>query len=72
MKRYELFLIALVAVLFVFPQPAWAYLDPVSGSIIWQVVVGGLLAAAATIRLYWSKIRSFLSKKAGTDNPPSA
>ena len=71
MKRYEIFLIALVAMLFVFPTPAMAYLDPVTGSIVWQVAVGGLLAAAATIRLYWGKIRSFLSKKAGTENPPS-
>jgi hypothetical protein len=71
MKRYEIFLIALVAMLFVFPKPAMAYLDPVTGSIVWQVAVGGLLALATTIRLYWSKIRSFFSKKAGTDDPPS-
>jgi hypothetical protein len=71
MKRYEIFLIALVAMLFVFPTSAMAYLDPVTGSIVWQVAVGGLLAAATTIRLYWSKIRSFFSKKADTDDSPS-
>jgi hypothetical protein len=71
MKRYELFLVALAAMLFVFPQPAMAYLGPGSGSIVWQVVVGGLLAVGYTIRIYWSKVRSFFSKKADTDNPPT-
>jgi hypothetical protein len=71
MKRYELFLVVLAAMLFVFPQPAMAYLDPGTGSILWQVVVGGLLAAAYTIRIYWSKVRIFFSKKADADNPPT-
>jgi hypothetical protein len=69
MKRYELFLFVLAAVLFVFPQPAWAYLDPVTGSMIWQVAVGGLLAVTAAIRIYWSKIRSLFSRKASSDDP---
>ena len=70
MKRYELFLFALVAMLFVFPQRAEAYLDPVTGSIVWQVAVGGLLAVTAGIRIYWSKIRSLFSKKTNTDDLP--
>jgi hypothetical protein len=45
-----------------FPSAALAYLDPVSGSIVLQVVVGGLLAGLATTRLYWRKIRSFFRK----------
>jgi hypothetical protein len=71
MKRFELFLFALAAMLFVFPRRAEAYLDPVTGSIVWQVAVGGLLAVTAAIRIYWSKIRSFFSKKASSDDPPT-
>ena len=71
MKRYKFYLFALVAVLFVFPQPAMAYLDPVTGSMVWQVAIGGLLAGAAAIRMYWSKIRSIFSKKKDTDVPPN-
>ena len=70
MKRYEFFLFGLLAMLFVFPQPAMAYLDPVTGSMAWQVTIGGLLAVAAAIRMYWSKIRSILSKKNDIDAPP--
>ena len=72
MRRYEFFLLALVAMLFVFPRRAEAYLDPVTGSIIWQVAIGGLLAVTATIRIYWGKIRSFFSRKTPSGDPPKA
>lgn len=45
-----------------FSDPVYAYLDPASGSIVWQVVVGGLLAALATVRIYWKKIKSFFTR----------
>jgi hypothetical protein len=72
MKRYEYLLFGLAAMLFVFPKTALAYLDPVSGSIIWQALIGGILALSVTIRLYWRKIRSFFTKseaKRDPDNP---
>ena len=70
MKRYEFFLFGLLAMLFVFPQPAMAYLDPVTGSMVWQVAIGGLLAGVAAVRMYWSKIRSLFSRENGMDVPP--
>jgi hypothetical protein len=63
MKRPEFLFVVLAAAMI--PTSAMAYLDPVTGSIVWQMAVGGLLAAAATMRLYWSRIRSFFSKKDG-------
>ena len=69
MKRPEFLLIVLVAMML--PTPSMAYLDPVTGSIVWQIAVGGLLAAAATIRMYWSKIRAFFSKKDDSHDPRS-
>jgi hypothetical protein len=62
MKRRGV-LIAVAVALLAFPRPAAAYLDPVTGSLVWQVVVGGLLAAGVTIRIYWNKLRSWFSKK---------
>lgn len=34
------------------------YLDPTTGSLAFQAAIGGVLAAAATVRLYWDRIRS--------------
>jgi hypothetical protein len=45
------------------------YLDPGSGSILIQVLLGGVVGLAAIVKLYWHKIRRVLpgSKKAPPD-----
>ena len=63
MKAYEFVLFGVAAMLFVFPRPAAAYLDPVTGSILWQVVIGGTLAAGMTARIYWRRLRLLFSRK---------
>jgi hypothetical protein len=37
-----------------------AYLDPGSGSMILQIIAGGLAAAAVTAKLYWGRLLKFL------------
>ena len=37
-----------------------AYLDPGSGSMILQILAGGLAAVAVTAKLYWDRILKFL------------
>jgi hypothetical protein len=41
----------------------FAYLDPGSGSMILQMLAGGLAAVAVTAKLYWSRILKFLRIK---------
>ena len=38
----------------------FAYLDPGSGSMIVQLLVGGVAAIAVTLKLYWYKILRLL------------
>ena len=38
----------------------FAYLDPGSGSMILQILAGGLAAVAVTARLYWNRLLKFL------------
>jgi methenyltetrahydromethanopterin cyclohydrolase len=40
-----------------------AYLDPGSGSMILQILAGGLAAVAVTAKLYWNKVLRFLRIK---------
>jgi len=43
-----------------FPGPAYvAYLDAGTGSIIIQVVVGGLAGGLFAIKIFWGRIRRF-------------
>ena len=34
------------------------YLDPGSGSVIIQIIIGALLSIGVTVRLFWSRIKS--------------
>jgi hypothetical protein len=53
-----------------FPRPAEAlYLDPTTGSMVLQVMVGGLLAVVATTRLYWTRLRSLFRRGEDADAP---
>jgi hypothetical protein len=40
-----------------------AYLDPGSGSMILQLIAGGLAAIAVTAKLYWHRLLRFLRIK---------
>lgn len=51
-----------------FPSAANAYLDPASGSILLQVILGGIAGAGLLIRMYWAKLlQLFGLGKAGND-----
>ncbi len=57
-------LLALVAL------PSYAYLDPTSGSMILQVVLGGIAGAVVAIRMYWHRILGFFGVRKQHDEPP--
>lgn len=62
-------LVALIVTLIV-PQAAHAYLDPASGSMILQAVIGGVAAAALAFRFYWRRIQVFFGY--GSDDEPES
>ena len=37
----------------------YAYLDPGTGSMLLQVILGGVAAVGVAIKLYWHKLRVF-------------
>ena len=44
-------------------QDAYAYIDPGSGSIFIQAIIGALVGFSVAIRVYWEKIKSKLLRK---------
>lgn len=71
MRIFDLFVLTVVyfIVFLIAPTRVDAYLDPGSGSILFQVLVGGLLAMAATVRLYWTRIKIILKHDSGAPHP---
>jgi len=45
-----------------------AYLDPGSGSIVLQFVLGGALAAIVAVRAYWDRLKTFLYGRPADDD----
>ena len=41
-------------------RTVFAYLDPGSGSMMLQVIAGGLAALAVTVKVYWRRLLVFL------------
>lgn len=54
----------LLFALLVLPLPAFAYLDPASGSAIVSAIIGLFVATGLVIKSYWYKLRSFFAGKA--------
>jgi uncharacterized membrane protein YhhN len=58
-KSHSVIYIAGIALfLLMFARPTWAYLDPASGSMILQVVLAAVAAAAITVKAFWHRIRA--------------
>ncbi len=42
-----------------FPSFAYAYLDPGTGSYIFQLIIAGMVGLFFAIKVYWRRIKSF-------------
>lgn len=67
--------IALASILSLFPLSAQAYIDPGTGSLLLQGLIGALAGFMVAASLYWSKIKRFFHKVLGRptadlDDPP--
>jgi hypothetical protein len=61
-KKLKFFLFVAILV-FVFSPPAAAYLDPGFGSMVWQLLAAVAFGVAFTLKIYWIKIRNYVSGK---------
>ena len=50
------------------PQPAHAYLDPISGSVLLQVVVAGVLAFSLGAKRRLARLTAFFRKRSSRPN----
>ena len=52
----------LIFSLIAYTSPAYAYLDPGTGSVLLQGLIGGIAAVMAFLSIYWQKVKAFFSK----------
>lgn len=61
MKFYTIILVLLFSTGY-FISDAYAYLDPGTGSIIIQALVGALVGIGITLKIYWQKFKEIFSR----------
>lgn len=61
MTSFITLLIVAVLACLIFARPAYAYLDPGTGSYILQLLIAGLLGAAFALKLFWKNIKAFFT-----------
>lgn len=58
-----------VAFIFLVPSTSFAYLDPGSGSMLLQIILGGVAGLVVVFKLYWGQLLTFLGIRKKTDDP---
>ncbi|MDP3973611.1 MAG: hypothetical protein Q8P92_02135 [Candidatus Daviesbacteria bacterium] len=55
-----LILISLLSILLIFPNEVNAYLDPGSGSLFLQMILGFILGALISVKVFWKQAVNFI------------
>jgi len=58
-----------VLMLVLVTESAFAYLDPGTGSMLLQVILGGIAAVGVAVKLFWYKIRAAFGGGNKSDAP---
>ena len=61
-KSYAICIVSIILVI-AFPPPAHAYIDPGTGSYLFQLTIGGTLAVFIAVGSYWRRIARFLLRR---------
>jgi len=61
LKSYTIILVLLFSTGY-FISDAYAYLDPGTGSIIIQALIGALVGIGITLKIYWQKFKEIFSR----------
>lgn len=65
LKDSVTFLCLLVAVWLLGIEPVYAYIDPGTGSYLFQLLIAGLLGGTIALKLYWKQIIGFIRNRRG-------
>ena len=62
-----------LALLGLFSAPAYGYMDPGSGSLLLQIILGGLAGLAVAGKLFWHRVVSFFRpQRQKSDSDPNS
>ena len=70
LKKYQILILMIIPSMFYqFSVPnAFAYIDPGTGSVIIQMIIGGLVGTGIAVKVFWYRIKSALSPSFNRNN----
>ena len=73
MKHSPYFLLLIFfLIVFGFSKSAWAYLDPGTGSMVLQLLLGGIAGAIVILNLYWQQFVSLFRRDSQKESENSS
>jgi len=45
-----------------FPRFAFSYIDPGTGSYVFQIIIAAFVAVSFMVKIYWNKIKGFIGR----------
>lgn len=63
MNRKNTRIILLLSAIVLYTKPSLAYIDPASGSLLLQFILGGLAALGVVVKLLWNKTTRLFKKE---------
>jgi energy-coupling factor transporter transmembrane protein EcfT len=60
-------MIKFIIFLSLIPSFSYAYIDPITGSIVIQAIIGGFVTVGFFIKMYWRKLVKFFKRKLGKE-----
>jgi len=51
----------LTALCLIFPVYSYGYIDPGTGSYVFQIIIAALVAVSFAVKIYWLKIKGFIA-----------
>jgi hypothetical protein len=67
-EKLRLILCSAVFATVVFPATLYAYIDPVSGSMLLQAIVAAIVGIGVGARLYWTRLQRLFSRRGREDS----
>lgn len=61
--KYQIFSILVLGIFGVYFQSAHAYIDPGTGSMVVQVLIGTIVGVGVAIKVYWYKLKEKLIRR---------
>lgn len=62
-------LLIVLVTLLLLNSPAYAYIDPGTGSFIIQGIIASFLSVVFTCKMYWQRIKNYFSKNKNLETP---